>query len=61
MAAAVKDNKNVYINTLVTKGGLRIIFILLDAGKNIVTQEEEKTEVLNGFFALVFYNQNSCS
>ncbi|KAF1454703.1 putative RNA-directed DNA polymerase from transposon X-element, partial [Spheniscus demersus] len=58
LAAVVKDNKKSfykYIND--KKRAKETLHPLLDAGGNIVTEDEEKVEVLNAFFASVFNRQ----
>ncbi|KAK0674931.1 LIN1 transcriptase, partial [Pygoscelis papua] len=60
LAAVVKDNKKCfykYIND--KKRAKENLHPLLDAGGNIVTEVEEKAEVLNAFFASVFNRQTS--
>ncbi|KAK4831532.1 LOW QUALITY PROTEIN: hypothetical protein QYF61_018134, partial [Mycteria americana] len=54
--------KNVSVNTLTKKGGLRRISTLYwMQGGNIVTKDEEKAEVLNAILASVFNSKSSCS
>ncbi|KAF1504960.1 hypothetical protein FQV18_0002372, partial [Eudyptula minor novaehollandiae] len=60
LAAVVKDNKKSfykYIND--KKRAKENLHPLLDAGGNIVTEDEEKAEVLNAFFASDFNRQSS--
>ncbi|KAK0674966.1 LIN1 transcriptase, partial [Pygoscelis papua] len=60
LAAVVRDNKKSfykYIND--KKRAKENLHSLLDAGGNIVTEDEEKVEVLNAFFASVFNRQTS--
>lgn len=55
-AIAVKDNKNIYINTWITKRGLRRISILYWMWGEILTKDKKKAEVFNDFFVSVFLN-----
>ncbi|KAF1468727.1 hypothetical protein FQV17_0013856, partial [Megadyptes antipodes antipodes] len=60
LAAVVKDNKKSfykYINN--KKRAKENLHPLLDAGGNIVTEDEEKVEVLNAFFVSAFNRQTS--
>ncbi|KAF1595969.1 UNVERIFIED_CONTAM: hypothetical protein FQV16_0016447, partial [Eudyptes robustus] len=62
LAAVVRDNKKCfykYIND--KKRAKENLHPLLDAGGNIVTEDEEKAEALNAFFASVFNSKTSCS
>lgn len=40
----------------VIKESIKNLHPLLDAGGNIPTKDEEKNEIVNAFFASVFYN-----
>ncbi|KAF1503200.1 hypothetical protein FQV18_0001221, partial [Eudyptula minor novaehollandiae] len=60
LASVVKDNKKSfykYIND--KKRAKETLHPLLDAGGNVVTEDEEKAEVLNACFASVFNRQTS--
>lgn len=62
LSTVIKDKKNVSIDTLAAKGSLRRISILfLDGRENIMTKGEEKSELLNAFFASVFNSRSSWS
>lgn len=54
LTTSVKDNKNVFINTLTAKGGARKTSILYWTQGNRVTKDEEMAKVLNTCFASVF-------
>lgn len=55
----MKTIKNAFVYTVITKD-LRKTSLLHSEG-NKMTKEEEKCEVLNGFFASVLSSNTSCS
>ncbi|KAF1517059.1 hypothetical protein FQV20_0009580, partial [Eudyptula albosignata] len=58
LAAAVRDKKKCFYNYINDKRRAKEnLHPSLDGGGNIVTEDEEKAEVLNAFFASVFNNQ----
>jgi len=62
LATVVRDNKNCfykYINH--KKKAKENLHPLLDVGENIANKDEEKAEVLNGFFVSVFNSQTGYS
>ncbi|KAK4816829.1 hypothetical protein QYF61_023893 [Mycteria americana] len=62
LATAVKDNKKCFYKYISNKRRAKEnLHPLLDAGGNIVTENEEKAEVLNAFFTSVFNSKTSCS
>ncbi|RMC18187.1 hypothetical protein DUI87_05068 [Hirundo rustica rustica] len=61
MATTVKDNKKCsykYINA--KRKGKTNFCSLLDKGGNLISADEEKTEVLNDYFASVFSEELTC-
>ena len=62
LATAVKDNKKCFYKYIINKRRAKEnLSPLLDVGRNIVTNNEEKAEVLNATFASVFNSRTSCS
>ncbi|KAK4823476.1 hypothetical protein QYF61_002523 [Mycteria americana] len=62
LATAIKDNKICFYKYISNKRRAKEnLHPLLDARGNIVTKDEEKTEVLNAAFASVFNSKTSCS
>ncbi|KAK4807414.1 hypothetical protein QYF61_001177 [Mycteria americana] len=62
LAAAVKDNKNHFFKYISGKRRAQEnLQPLEDRGRNTVTTDEEKAEVLNAFFASVFNSRANCS
>lgn len=55
------SSKEVSINTLAAKGGLRSLHSLLDAQRSTASMEEENAEVPNAFFVSVFNTEASCA
>ncbi|KAK4812034.1 hypothetical protein QYF61_026172 [Mycteria americana] len=62
LATAVKDNKKCFYKyTSNKKRAKENLHSLLDVGRNTVTKDEEKAEVLNAFFASIFNIKTSFS
>ncbi|KAK4815646.1 hypothetical protein QYF61_005208 [Mycteria americana] len=62
LAAAVKDNKKHFFKYISSKRRAKEnLQPLVDGGGNTVTKDEEKTEVLNAFFASGFNSRANCS
>ncbi|KAK4828864.1 hypothetical protein QYF61_000992 [Mycteria americana] len=61
LAAAVKDNKKHFFKYISSKRRAKEnLQPLVDGGGNTVTKDEEKTEVVNNFFASVFNSRANC-
>jgi len=62
LTTAIKDNKKCFYKQVSNKKRAKDnLHPLLDAGKNIVTKDEGKADVINAFFASVFNSETSCS
>ncbi|KAK4818051.1 LOW QUALITY PROTEIN: hypothetical protein QYF61_004578 [Mycteria americana] len=60
LATAVRDNKKCFYKYISNKRWTKEnLHPLLDVGRNIMRKDEEKSEVLNAFFASVFNSQTS--
>jgi len=60
LATVVRDNKKCFYKYISNKKGAKEnLYLLLGAGGNIATKDEEKSEVLNAFFVAVFNSQTS--
>ncbi|KAK4825063.1 hypothetical protein QYF61_023067 [Mycteria americana] len=62
LATALKDNNKYFYKYISNKRRAQEnLHLLLDAGGNVVTKDEEKDKILNAFFASVFNSKTSCS
>ena len=62
MATAVRDNKKCFYKYISNRRRAKEnLHPLLDVEGNIVTRDEEKTDVINAFFASVFNGKTTCS
>jgi len=62
VATVVRDNKKCICKNINNKKRAKeSLHPVFDAGRNVATKDEEKTEVLHAFFASVFNSQTSYS
>ncbi|KAK4826013.1 hypothetical protein QYF61_003786 [Mycteria americana] len=62
LATAIRDNKKHFFKYISSKRRAKEnLQPLLDGGRNAVTKDEEKAEVLSAFFASVFNSRANCS